>query len=1052
MTSLNISQQAPFNRLSAIIEHARHLLPAQGPINVFIHHNTLHAFEHLPFHRGVVEGGRVFNCHPYLPEARYREYLERGRIQTGDLERVLQADLGDRAEESICSLGSRLELRLAMLRFPLRMASSNELRWFVAETDALRRFRADAPAEVRQQLIDQTRHWAMRDLRVSGNSHSTSGPSHHQAGLRALLEQFGVAGIDQWSEAVWEAFTLQALWRIAREGVHGIPAGANPASAKVRHRDLLLEATGVDCDRMVDQVLIQFCAAFLDQGFATCALPDREVGFFRAFAELASHDSLMVDAWRRGLKRDVQQLIAANTSPLESIHASLELLGVAESQWEEFITQTLLVLRGWGGMIRQMELREDRVAHAVPEGSVLEFLAVRLILDRAAVEYVARKELDYHGPLSRLRAAIRGPAAKPESHGLDQRAFVVFQLAQVLGWLPADLSRLTKPQWTTLIEELESFPSLERRRVFQLAFERRFRNQTLDAIQTAAANNQHANPAATDSTPSAKFQIMCCLDEREESFRRHLEELRDDVETFGAAGFYNMAIYYRGAANAHYIPLCPIVVRPKVWVQEEVVYSMSDVHRRRAITRRALGTISHRVHVGSRGIAGGILSAGVGILATVPLVARILFPRLTAKVRKAFGRYTQPPPTTQLHLERLSSVAGEGIGQIGLSLPEMVTAAENLLRDIGLTENFSSMVLILGHGSSSLNNPHNSAYNCGACGGGAGGPNARAIARILNDSRVRFYLAERGLNIPEKTLFIGGLHNTCNDSIAMFDLDRLPPARLEELQELQALVDQACSRNAHERCRRFYSAPLDMTFDEARRHVEERAEDLSQTRPECGHASNAVCYVGRRQRIRSLFMDRRTFLTSYDPTKDTPDYAILTRLLQAAVPVCAGINLEYYFSYVDPTGWGSGTKLPHNITSLLGVMDGAASDLRTGLPWQMVEIHEPIRLLFVIEATPQMMNQIMDKNEGIGRLCRNDWVQLAVLDPDSARIQLLVDGKFVPYDRESGELPTQASSVDWYRGWRENLGYAWIEKSNTAAPAAPPVSLKSRVATTSRSS
>ena len=64
-------------------------------------------------------------------------------------------------------------------------------------------------------------------------------------------------------------------------------------------------------------------------------------------------------------------------------------------------------------------------------------------------------------------------------------------------------------------------------------------------------------------------------------------------------------------------------------------------------------------------------------------------------------------------------------------------------------------------------------------------------------------------------------------------------------------------------------------------------------------------------------------------------------------------------------------------------MDGAASDLRTGLPWQMVEIHEPVRLCSSSRRRPRRCSRIMDRNPGIGRLCRNGWVQLAVLDPDS---------------------------------------------------------------------
>jgi uncharacterized protein YbcC (UPF0753/DUF2309 family) len=160
--------------------------------------------------------------------------------------------------------------------------------------------------------------------------------------------------------------------------------------------------------------------------------------------------------------------------------------------------------------------------------------------------------------------------------------------------------------------------------------------------------------------------------------------------------------------------------------------------------------------------------------------------------------------------------------------------------------------------------------------------------------------------------------------------------------------------------------------------------------------------------------------------QDDAEHAILTRILQAVVPVCAGISLEYYFSFVDPTGYGCGTKLPHNIAALLGVMDGAASDLRTGLPWQMVEIHEPMRLLFIIETTPAAMLQIMDRNEAIGTLCRNDWVQVALQDPNSGELHLFRQGEFQCYSPETDELPVAKSSLDWYRGWRDHLGYASI--------------------------
>jgi uncharacterized protein YbcC (UPF0753/DUF2309 family) len=357
----------------------------------------------------------------------------------------------------------------------------------------------------------------------------------------------------------------------------------------------------------------------------------------------------------------------------------------------------------------------------------------------------------------------------------------------------------------------------------------------------------------------------------------------------------------------------------------------------------------------------------------------------------------------------------------------MANFGERVLRDIGLTSNFARLVMFFGHGSVCLNNPHKSAYDCGACSGSAGGPNARTLAAMLNDPRARAILSERGMAIPGETYFLGGLHNTCTDTIEFYDLDLMPKTHIGDFEWARDVLEQTCERNAHERCRRFDSAPLDITPAEAWRHVEGRAEDLAQTRPEFGNATNALGFVGRRERVRGLYMDRRCFMHSYDPKQDGEDYKILERILGPVIFVCAGINLQYYFSYVDSPGWGSGSKLPHNVTSLLGVMDGSASDLRCGLPWQGVEIHEPLRLLFVIECSPRAMLAVMERNPVVGRIIRNNWAQLALLDPDSNEILVYREGDFHVYRPETHELPKVVSSFDWYRGWREHLGFAAIE-------------------------
>src|SRR5262249_29916321 len=209
--------------------------------------------------------------------------------------------------------------------------------WFVAETDALRRVRSDVSAAVRGRLIAETRRWVMRDLR-GGHEAGRNGPAKRaghgdSSGLAGLLERFGEAHIEAWPEAVWEAFTLQALWRVCVAGVAGLPEFTPPPPPPVRHRDLLLQATGADADLLVHDVLIPFCAAFLDQGLAHWQLPRRDDGFYRAFSTLYRQLGGPPVRWLRDLSAELARLEEEPVHPLESIRESLDRLGVARAEW-----------------------------------------------------------------------------------------------------------------------------------------------------------------------------------------------------------------------------------------------------------------------------------------------------------------------------------------------------------------------------------------------------------------------------------------------------------------------------------------------------------------------------------------------------------------------------------------------------------------------------------------------------------------------------------------------------------------------------------------------
>lgn len=984
-------------RAEHAIAHAAHLLPAQGPISVFIHHNTLHAFEDRPFEQAVVDAGQRFGCEPFLSEDRYREEHLRGRIHEADIRAVLERDLGKNGGVRLGSLVTRFELRLTALHLGIQTIPDTELLWLIEETGLVREFRADAPKPARHRVVE---------------------------GFRRGLARWELSERE-------ERDAVRALWGACRRAADRRPRDPAPFDTKTdafRHRDALLAATGRDSDLLVHPFLIRVCAAFCDQGIAYWPMPGRERGLLAAVLDLYGSARTQRGDWMDDLTAAFAREWEHQSSPLESIVLSLDALGVDPDAWESYIARTLLALRGWAGILHTLEHRPDLwPVHAWP-ARLADFLALRLIAERAALAHLMRREgLGDDLAVLRRPSGVGSYSCTCQPSSLAD-AYTLFQVAQLVGRSAREIDRLTGADVAEILGDLETFSAVERRRLLHLAFERRYRIEVLDGL----AN--HAASRASRTRP--RFQLVACIDEREESFRRHIEEVEPDCETFGAAGFFGVAMYYRGASEVHPRPLCPVSITPVHEVEERVVDVHANTARMRRSRARMLARVRQGFHVGSRTFTrGAILTALLGAFAAIPLTARVLFPRTASAIRRKFGGVVSLPARTELTIEREVSAQPIVGDRIGFEVREMVEIVAELLVQTGLAARLSRLVIIAGHGSSSLNNPHESAHDCGACGGGRGGPNARAFALMANRSDVRFLLAERGLSIPDDTVFVGAEHNSCNDDIRFFDEDRIPASHRDDYESAASAIRQACARNAHERCRRFEHAHPDLPAAAAVQHVEARTEDLAQPRPEYGHATNAVCVVGRRERTRGLFLDRRAFLVSYDPLRDGADGHTLERVLAAVAPVCAGINLEYYFSRVDPEGYGCGTKLPHNITGMLGVMDGHASDLRTGLPWQMVEIHEPVRLLLVVESDPALVRAVLGRLPSVERLVNNRWIHLATLAPQSNAIYLFdaERGEFVHHVPEAGELPVVESSLLWYTGRCDHLSCASVRSSGDPA-------------------
>ena len=506
---------------------------------------------------------------------------------------------------------------------------------------------------------------------------------------------------------------------------------------------------------------------------------------------------------------------------------------------------------------------------------------------------------------------------------------------------------------------------------WQEAYEWSYYDEVLSGIRAVVPAN--SNP----TIPS--FQALFCIDDRECSTRRHLEYIDPQCATFGTPGFFSVEFYFKPEYGKFHTKSCPAPVTPKFLIKETAKHKKlaSDVH---------FNQNNHSL------VRGWLSAQTLGFWSAIKLVGNVLRPSSSALEVSSF-HHMDPKGSLSIAYQGEEE---NGL-QVGFKIEEMVDRIDGLLRSIGLLEGFSPLVYLIGHGASSINNTHYAGYDCGACCGRPGSVNARVAAFMANQPEVRDLLLKRGIEIPGSTQFLGGLHDTTKDELLFYDEEILNPENLQLHFENQEKFLRVLDINSLERSRRFDTLDKNKSIGGLHEAVKKRAFSLFEPRPEYNHATNALCIISRKSTLKGLFFDRRAFLNSYDYRTDLEGKS-LTRILSAAIPVCGGINLEYYFSRMDPDKLGAGTKLPHNVMGLIGVANGADGDLRTGLPYQMVEIHDPIRLLMVVEQVPGLVLQLIQANPAIAEWINNFWVHLVVIDPDSGKFLRLVDGKFISYE------------------------------------------------------
>lgn len=555
------------------------------------------------------------------------------------------------------------------------------------------------------------------------------------------------------------------------------------------------------------------------------------------------------------------------------------------------------------------------------------------------------------------------------------------QLDSVFGqnWQPLLTSLNIQPK--NLFSEIEPSELNQVLSFWQLAFEWSYYDQVLSGIQAVTQN-----PVEEIIEPS--FQSIFCIDERECSLRRHLEIIDSKAETYGSPGFFGVEFYFLPTGGKFLEKLCPAPVTPKYLVKE---YGEEPVHEKELFHAKQSLTI----------FSGLVYSILGGFLAGFKLFMNLFKPQMSPSISNSFAHMGV---NTTLAVEAGSPVEIENGLQLGFTVEEMSIRVESMLRSIGMIDSFASLVYLVAHGASSANNPHHGAYDCGACSGRPGAVNARVFAHMANDERVRNILKERSIHIPEKTQFIGAMHDTSSDVIGFYDEHILSQENILAHEVNKRKFEMALDLNAKERSRRFASVNTKNDLAKIRSAIKARSVSYFEPRPELGHGTNALCFVGRRDSIKGLFLDRRAFMNSYDYSIDLQG-EILFNVIKPLPTVCGGINLEYYFSRVDNQKFGAGTKLSHNVMGLIGVANSSDGDLRPGLPHQMVEVHDPVRLLMIVEHYPEIVLKTIQQTNDLFEWFEHQWVHIIAMHPETKAFYYFKKDQFELYHPQQVSIP-----------------------------------------------
>ncbi|MED4202505.1 Na-translocating system protein MpsB [Neobacillus mesonae] len=686
--------------------------------------------------------------------------------------------------------------------------------------------------------------------------------------------------------------------------------------------------------------MIKWCKLFLDKSQAAWSMPNREEGFYNVWRNLASIDPALPASLRKQIK-------GLPLTSEEALREALLTLEISSSDIQSYLEAHLLALPGWAGMMlwRSQQCPKD-------QSLLKDYLAVRISLEKILIK----------------------PYLPITEEKQDVQLEVLIAYWYHRGDMPVEAwTQLSSAEIKARLTLAYQFDRVVRERLWLEAWEKTYEDRLKEEI---TSNGYTENRGRTN----ALAQFAFCIDVRSEPFRRQLENA-GPFETFGTAGFYGLPIETCTLGSTRKHDSLPVMFKPKYQIKESASTNELTKYKQRKQAVNSLGgtfkTLKYNL------LASLALPEVSGPWLSLQTLGRTFVPGSTGMLMRKMKDLWQQKPSAELTLDHTHCSNSEL--QVGFSEKEKVNFVRQALKMMGLTEYFAPLVVICGHGSHSTNNPYASALDCGACGGASSGFNARVLASLCNLPEVRKTLAAEGIVIPKDTVFTAAEHITTLDELRWLYVPELSTAAKEAYEHVQASLPKVCEEAISERLVKLPG--LGSQIKDVKREAQKIAEDWSEVRPEWGLARNAAFIIGDRKLTEECDLEGRAFLQNYHWQKD-PDGALLANIIAGPATVAQWINLQYYASTVAPHYYGSGNKATQTVTSGVGVMQGNASDLMLGLPWQSVMLsdqeayHAPLRLLLVIQAPSEYIDRVLSRNRDFRQKLKNGWIRLASIDPE----------------------------------------------------------------------